>query len=399
MQRRLCRDDILPAELSWFGRRLCARREVGLSSESKRLCVLHSESSPSMGGQELRILLEMEELAARGIESVLVARPDTPILAEAKRRGLNAYGVPMRNSFDIPSMWQLHRLFRQHRVDVVNAHNSKDAWNVSLVARALGKPVIRARHIGNRIKPGRLRLMIYGPMCEIIMTTGEGIKEGMVEIGVPAEKIKVVPTGIDIKKFAAGRPGSLRDDLGIPPDVPLVAQVSVMRSDKGPDLFVTAAQKLVREGCSAYFVLIGEGSMRRRVETQLMADDGRGRIKLAGYRTDIPAILADIDLYVLAARSPEGVPQAILQAHAARVPVVATDVGGVREVAIHGETALCAPRNDPDKLAAHIRHLLENQDEGRRLAENGYRLTSTQYSIELMLDRMESLYRQLVKRQ
>ena len=72
-----------------------------MSSESSRLCVLHSESSPSLGGQELRILLEMEELSVRGIESVLVARPNTPILVEAKRRGLNAHGIPMRNSFDI----------------------------------------------------------------------------------------------------------------------------------------------------------------------------------------------------------------------------------------------------------------------------------------------------------
>ena len=135
--------------------------------------------------------------------------------------------------------------------------------------------------------------------------------------------------------------------------------------------------------------------MRRRVEAQRQEDDGEGRIKLAGYRRDIPEILADVDIYVLAARSPEGVPQAILQAHAARVPVVATNVGGVREVAIHDETALCAPRNDPETLAIHIRHLLENPDTGRRLAEKGHLLTAEQYSMELMLSRMESLYRQL----
>lgn len=344
-------------------------------------------------------MLEMEKLAERGIDSVLVARPDTPILVEAKRRGLNAHGVPMRNSFDVPSLWKLHRLFKQYRVDIANAHNSKDAWNVSLVARALGKPVIRARHIGNRIKPGRLRLMIYGPMCDVIMTTGEGIKDGMVEIGIPANKIRVIPTGIDIRKFAEGKPGSLRADLGIPPNAPLVAQIAVMRGDKGPDIFVSAAQKLVREGCPAYFILVGDGSMRRRLEAQLAEDDGRGRIKLAGFRRDIPEVLSDIDLYVLAARSPEGVPQALIQAHAARVPVVATDVVGVREVAIHNETALCAPRNDPEKVAAHIRHLLENPDAGRRLAENGYRLTTERYSVEQMLNRMESLYRQLAGRQ
>ena len=136
-------------------------------------------------------------------------------------------------------------------------------------------------------------------------------------------------------------------------------------------------------------LLIGEGSMRGRIEAQLAEDNGRRHIKLAGFRKDIPEILADIDLYVLAARSPEGVPQAVLQAHAARVPVVATDVGGVREVAIHGETALCAPRNDPETLAAHIGHLLDNPNAGQRLADNGYRLITERYSVEMMLNKME----------
>lgn len=368
-----------------------------MSSVAERLCVLHSESSPSLGGQELRILVEMEALAARGIDSLLVARPDTPILNEARRRGLLAYGVPMRSNLDLSSLWQLHRLFRRHRVAVANAHNSKDAWNVSLVARALGKPVIRARHIANPVKPGRLRLLIYGPMCDAIMTTGEGIKEGMVKVGVAAEKIRVIPTGIDVGRFAGGQPGSLRRDLGIPADAPLVAQIAVVRGDKGPDTFVQAARQLVAEGCPAHFVLVGDGRMRPKMEAMVAADNAGGRIHLAGFRRDIPEILADIDLYVLAARSPEGVPQAVLQAHAARVPVVATDVGGVREVAIHGRTALCAPRLDPQALAGHIRHLLAHPEEGARLAENGYRLAVENYSLEGMLDRMEALYRELAR--
>jgi glycosyltransferase involved in cell wall biosynthesis len=363
--------------------------------DKRPLCVLHSESSPSLGGQELRILTEMEALAGRGIRSVLVARPDSAILREAQRRQLDAHGIPMRNSLDLPSQWRLLRLFKRYRVDVANAHNSKDAWNVSLVARLLGKPVLRSRHIANPLKPGRLRLMIYGPMCDAIMTTGEGIKAGMVEMGVREDKIHVIPTGIDMARHAGAAPGSLRTDLGIPAGAPLVAQVAVMRSDKGPDVFVRAAQKLIARGCPAYFVLVGEGSMRKRVEALIQQDGGAERIKLAGFRRDVPEILADIDLYVLAARSPEGVPQAILQAHAAKVPVVATKVRGVDEVAVHEETALCAARNDPDELAALISHLLSHPEEGARLAESGYRLTAERYTLDQMLDRMEALYRQL----
>lgn len=358
--------------------------------------ILHTESSPSLGGQELRILIEMEALASRGCESVLAARPDSPILIEARRRGLTAYGIAMRSSCDPSSIWQLARLMRRHHIDVVNAHNSKDAWNAALASRLLGIPVIRARHIASRIRTSHLSRLIYGPLCDVVMTTGRDIGASLVERGVAAAKIEVIPTGIDPVRFAAATPGILRANLGIPPGATLIGQIAVLRGDKGPEFFVQAAQLLLDEGLDAWFVLVGEGTSRRRIEAQLAAGGHTDRIKLAGFRRDIPAILADLDLFVLAARSPEGVPQAVLQAHAARVPVVATTVGGVREVAIHGETAWCAAPRDVPGLAAAMRKLLEDPALAADLTERGHRLVLESYTLDRMLDRMEDLYRRLV---
>lgn len=359
------------------------------------LHILHTESSPSLGGQELRILLEMEALAKRGYESVLAARPGSPILAEAQRRGLTVRGIPMRSSFDPPSIVQLARLMRQHRINVVNAHNSKDAWNAALAARILGIPVIRARHIASRIRTGYLGRLIYGPLCDVVLTTANDISAGLVASGVSAEKIETIPTGIDPAQFAMASPGTLRADLGIPAGATLVGQIAVLRGDKGPEFFVQAAQKLLEEGVDAWFVLVGEGASRRRIESLLTTGGHADRIKLAGFRRDIPAILADLDLFVLAARSPEGVPQAVLQAHAARVPVVATTVGGVREVAIHGKTAWCAAPRDVAGLAMAIRKLLDDPVLAKDLSERGYRLVLESYTLDRMLDRMEELYRRL----
>lgn len=359
------------------------------------LRILHTESSPSLGGQELRILLEMEALAARGFDSVLVARPDTPILVEAERRGLTAYGVAMRSSLDLPSIFRIARLLRRHRIDVVNAHNSKDAWNAALAARWMGVPVIRARHIANRIRTGYFGRLIYGPLCDAVMTTGRDIATGLIERGVAAARIEVIPTGIDLARFATAAPGSLRTDLGIPPGATLIGQVAVLRGDKGPEFFVQAAQQLLAEGLDAWFVLVGEGAARQRVEALLATGGYADRIKLAGFRRDIPSVLADLDLFVLAARSPEGVPQAVLQAHAARIPVVATSVGGVREVAIHGETAWCAAPRDVPGLANAMRKLLEDAKLAAELVDRGHAMTREEYSLDRMLDRMEALYRRL----
>lgn len=358
------------------------------------LRVLHTESSPSLGGQELRILLEMEALTARGIESILVARPETPILAEAHRRGLSAHAVAMRSNLSPSSLWEIGRLLRTQRIDVVNAHNSKDAWNAAPAARALGIPVIRSRHIAGRLKPGWWRRLPYGALCDAVLVTSESIKAGLVRAGVRADKIAVVPTGIDMCRFQETRTGALRREWRIPHGAPLIGQIAVMRSDKGPDIFVAAARHLLARGLDAYFVLVGEGRMREKIAGLLSAAE-KERILLTGFRRDIPEILAELEVAVLAARSPEGVPQAILQAHAARVPVVATAVGGIDEVAIGDVTALSVPPKDPVALADAIARLVADPALGGQLAARGYALVAGQYTLEAMLDKMEQLYRRL----
>lgn len=359
--------------------------------------ILHTESSPSLGGQELRILLEMEAMAERGFCSVLAARPDTPIVHEAKQRGLLVYEVPMRFNLEPSSLWQLGSIIKKHDIHILNTHNSKDGWNAAPVARLLGARVIRARHIANPIRASKSSKLIYGPLCDAVMTTSESIKAHLVERGIPAVKICSVPTGVDIDRFKTAQPGSLRADLGIPADVPLIGQIAVMRGNKGPGSFVKAAQIAIGQGCPAWFVLVGDGPARSKVEAQL-AEGGYGdRIKLAGFRQDIPAILADLDIFVLAAHVAEGVPQAVLQAQAASKPIVTTECGGINEVALHDQTAYTVPPRDPEALAKAIMYLLNHPEEAARLARNGHALVEQKHTLNHMLDEMEALYRGLLE--
>jgi glycosyltransferase involved in cell wall biosynthesis len=122
----------------------------------------------------------------------------------------------------------------------------------------------------------------------------------------------------------------------------------------------------------------------------------RARIHIIGFRRDIPDLLADMSVAVLSARIPEGVPQALLQAHSARVPVVASAVGGIEEVARHNETALTVPPGDAPALAAAIGRLLDDRELAASLAERGHRLVLEGYSLDWMLNRMARLYREML---
>lgn len=361
--------------------------------------LLHTESSLSMGGQEMRILTEMEKLTAFGYSSLLAAPRESAINAEARQRGLKVRDIAFRGSFDAQSVWRVARTLRQEGIHIVNAHGSRDAWNSSLPARLLGTRIVRARHVGNPIRGGKIARLIYGPLCDRIVVTSEAIARGMREKGVRAKHIDCVPTGIDAAKFAtAACTGDFRRECGIGPDTPLVGMVSVLRGDKGPKEFIRAAALLEGSGSTAFFALVGDGPRRAELENMVRAAQLQGRIIMPGHRRNIAEILKEFTIAVVPSTQTDGVPQAILQAFAAGVPVVASDVGGVNEVAMHGATAWCVPAKNAEALAEGIATMLSNGKLREQLAREAIKLVDSRFSEKGMLERMDAIYRSLLDR-
>lgn len=359
--------------------------------------ILHTESSMNLGGQELRVLLEMERMAGRGFESVLAARPGSRLLDEAKRRGLKAYPVKMRGSFDPLAVAELLRIILRERVDIINAHGSKDGWSAGIAARLSGRKIIRSRHIANPIRGHFLGRIVYEALCDRIVTTSESIKAGMVEKGIPSEKIISTPTGVDITLFDHKREkGKYRSELEIPQNAFLVGMVSVLRGDKGPDVFIKAAGIVLENRDDVYFTLVGDGWMSEKIKEMVSSLAHNDRIILSGYRRDIPDIMADLDVLCLPARSPEGVPQVILQAHAMKVPVIASEAGGISEVATDGKTAVTVPPGNHEALADAILGLLDDRERAHFLSLKGHKMVLDKYTLDIMLDRMEQIYRETV---
>lgn len=361
--------------------------------------ILHTESSQHLGGQELRVLMEMEELTAHGVSSVLAARPGTKILDEALRRGLKVHAVHMRGSVDPIAVGRFLWILRRERIDLVSAHGSKDGWSAGVAARLLGLPVVRCRHVANPIRKHFFGRMVYGWLCDRIVTTSESIKAGMVERGVPAEKIVSVPTGVDATRFHPGvEKGAFRSELSLGAETRLVGMITVLRGDKGPDVFLSAAERIASQRSDIVFVLVGDGWMRGRLETSLESSSYRDRILMTGFRRDIPRIMADLDVLVLSARIPEGVPQTILQAHAMEVPVVASDVGGINEVAIPGETALGIQAGDAESLTHAILQVLADPEGAALRAARGKAMVAERYTRGQTIDRMLQIYASLCLR-
>lgn len=359
--------------------------------------VLHTESSMNLGGQELRTLLEMEGLRRHGFCSILVARPGSRIAEEAKRRSLQVYEIPIRGSVDPLAVARCAEIIRKEAVDLVCTHGSKDGWNAGIAARLLGRRIVRTRNVANPIRSHFVGQLVYTALCDLIITTSEFIKAGMIARGIPKAKIFCVPTGVDTSRFHPDvQKGRFRKELGITDERRLVGMVSALRGDNGPDIFVCAGEKLLGRHPEMFFVLVGDGWMRSRLESIVRGSAHSASMRLTGFRRDIAPVLADLDLFVLPARIHGGIPQAILQAHAMKVPVIASNVGGLNEIAVARETAVLIPPGDARALAKAIVAVLGNPEGAATRSENGRQTVLKAFTVDIFLERIAGIYRSIL---
>ena len=206
---------------------------------------------------------------------------------------------------------------------------------------------------------------------------------------VPARKIQVIPNAIDLAPFEGSlpksAPGTSRDGRFV--------VLTVARLDPQKDLgSLLAAAATVPD---ATFLIAGEGDERGRLEATARTLEVTDRVRFLGFRSDIPALLAGCDLFVLPSLC-EGLPLAVLEAMAAGKPVVATAIGGMDEAVVDGETGVLVPPGDPGGLAAAIRAIAADRDRARRLGEAGKRRARQEFSARTMARRVMDAYREVL---
>ncbi len=360
------------------------------------LRILHTEWSDGWGGQERRIVSEMEGMMRRGHHVVLVTRPSCRILQEARRRHIPVLPMAMNGKFDLGAIRRLARYLQAEHIQVVDTHSGIDSWVGALAAKLAGTPVlVRTRHLNIPLKRAWHNFVHFLP--DSLVACGDTMRRQLVEgCGFPADQVTSIPTGIDFDRFAPAHDRrETRQALGIPETDFLVLMVGVIRSVKRHEIALRAFRLLLDRHPSARLVLAGEGPMQEGME-KLAGELGiADRVEFLGHREDVPDLLAAADLLLLTSRS-EGVPQAVTQALGLGVPVVATAVGGVPELVIHERTGLLVPPEDPQAAADAMTRLANEPALAARLGEEGRRHAQAEFSLEAMLDKTEALFHALL---
>ncbi|MDA1000647.1 MAG: glycosyltransferase family 4 protein [bacterium] len=363
----------------------------------RALNILHTEASPGLGGQEKRILLEAVVLEKRGHRVHIAGQPHGLIRKEAEEAGLSFHPIRMRTSWDPAALFRLICLIRKIRPHLIHTHSSKDSWLAGVAGRLMGVPVVRTRHVSIPVSGNALNWVYLLP--KRIFTTADLIRRMLIEQKVcKGDRVSVLPTGVDLSAFHDGVSGEgFRAEFGLSGETPAVGIIAQLRKSKGHDHFLAAARILRDRGVSARFFVVGDGHWRDifREEAERLGLLG-GTVRFLGYRTDIPQIMAGLDLLVIASTRTEGIPQVALQAMAMRLPVVGTDIGGVPEAILPGGAGVVVPPGDPEALAAAIEEMLADPERRRRMGESGKKYVTENHSLTRMIEETERLYNEVL---
>jgi glycosyltransferase involved in cell wall biosynthesis len=311
---------------------------------------------------------------------------------------------------DLRTFFTLLRLFRSRRFDVVHTHMYKAALIGAAAAAVARVPVVvnTAHNLGFLALPNAgLRALfwlydrlLFAATMDAVITVSNRIRQQVVGSGlVPDEKAVAIQNGIDLGPFLAtgDQSESLRAEFGCGPEDVLIVTVGRLVWFKGLDILLDAIPSIAAPTGRAKFVIVGDGPLRKPLLEQVTRLSLGDRVQFTGERRDVPAVLAAADVFVLPSVS-EGLPISILEAMAAAVPVIATDVGGVPELVMDGETGVLVPARNKDALARAISRLAADPALRRRMGERGRERVMANFSSSAMVQHTYGLYCSLLSR-
>jgi glycosyltransferase involved in cell wall biosynthesis len=368
---------------------------------SERLSILHVIESPSWTGAMAQTLELVLGLGRRGHRVTLATTEGSILWERAAEAGVDVVAVETRSELNPFAVAKLSMLVWTRRADIVHAHRAHAHSLGLLAAMATGRPFVVSRRVSFRPKDNLGSRLKYGSrFVTKVIAVSQAVKDVLVDYGVPEDRIRVIYSGSDAGLYgSAGDGRAVRDELGVPADAKLVGKVAnYYHGWKGHDTFLGAAAELAAERADLRFILVGHRTDGEKMSRMIEQFGLTGRVVQAGYRDDVPGVISALDVSVNSPRAGEGLSGAIRESLAGGRPVVATDVGGNRELVRDGETGLLVPPDDPAALASALRRLLDDPELAARVARGGERFVREHLTLDRMVDETEALYREILAR-
>jgi glycosyltransferase involved in cell wall biosynthesis len=321
---------------------------------------------------------------------------------ELYEQGIELISLNMRKGIpDLRAIFKLKRLIQAFKPDIVHSHMIHANLLARITRLTVKMPVlICTAH--NTNEGGKVRMLLYritDPLCEITTNVSmDAVASYIEKKACPKEKIIFLPNGINLKTFKKNEPDllTIRDELGLKDEFIWLAVGRIVDA-KDYRRMVEAFSQVVKENPNCTLLIVGEGILRASVEELARSLHVDSKIKFLGIRKDIPRLMNASDAYVMSSLW-EGMPMVLLEASACQLPMVATDVGGIREVLRDGISGYLARPADAEHLAEKMRIMMSISKEKRvEMGRNGRDYVFETYDIDAIIARWETMYRQFFR--
>jgi glycosyltransferase involved in cell wall biosynthesis len=315
---------------------------------------------------------------------------------------LSAAGVPVvclgaRHWTGIGAVWRLFRELRRFRPALLQTF----LFHANLAGRIAGRMAGIGRIVsGIRVAEKRSRAFLWiDRFTNWLVVTNICVSQAVADFsvsraGLAPKKIIVIPNGVDVAKFSSARPADL-SQFEIPAGSPVLLTISRLDRQKGLHDLIEAAALVVPTYPNTHFIIVGEGPERAALERAVREKGLVARVHFAGWRADVPELLAAGYALVLSSHW-EGLPNVILEAMAAGRPVAATRVEGAAELIIEGRTGLMVSPQSPLALAAALESLLADPTRAAAMGQAGRERVAAEFSWETMVGRYDELYQSIL---
>jgi len=308
----------------------------------------------------------------------------------------------MRERARVPfHMYRIARFLRRRKVDILNVHNLAPLIYAGGAGRMLpsGPRVVYTEHnqIYRANERARRKFREYARLAHQIVTVSHDLERTLVDkikVPVPA---RTIHNGIDGSRFAGANDGGVRRELNIADDAFVFGTAVVLSEQKGITYLLDAVKLVRAQAPEVQFVIAGDGPLREHLESKARSDNLGPNVRFLGYRSDIPALVASFDTYVLPSLW-EGLPLALLEASAQGLPIIASAVGGNPEVVEHGVNGFLVPPRDPKALADHLLRIYRDPELRQEMRRNNLKKFAERFSMDAMIRSYVGLFDEQIAR-